>query len=44
MNLLQMLVTKGLLRNEDVPALQNAAKLQPQRTLHLLLRDQGFAK
>ncbi len=44
MNLLQLLVNKGLLRNEDVPALQNAAKLQPQRPLHLLLLDQGFAK
>src|SRR5262245_16693724 len=44
MNLLQLLVHKGLLRDDDVPALQNAAKAQPQRPLHLLLLDQGFAK
>src|SRR5688572_28703916 len=44
MNLLQLLVAKGLLRNEDVPALQTAAKSQPQRPLHLLVLDQGYAK
>jgi general secretion pathway protein E/type IV pilus assembly protein PilB len=44
MNLLQLLVHKGLLRDDDVPALQSAAKAQPQRPLHLLLLDQGFAK
>jgi general secretion pathway protein E len=44
MNLLQLLVQKGLLRDADVPALQTAAKSQPNRPLHLLLLDQGYAK
>src|SRR5205807_459452 len=44
MNLLQLLVHKGLLHDADVPALQAAAKAQPNRALHLLLLDQGFAK
>lgn len=44
MNLLQLLVRKGLVRDADVPALQTAAKTQPQRPLHLVLLDQGFAK
>jgi general secretion pathway protein E/type IV pilus assembly protein PilB len=44
MNVLQLLVHKGLVRDSDVPALQSAAKAQPQRPLHLVLLDQGFAK
>jgi type II secretion system protein E len=44
MNLLQLLTQKKLLRDSDVPALQIAAKAQPQRPLHLVLLDQGFAK
>jgi general secretion pathway protein E/type IV pilus assembly protein PilB len=44
MNLLQLLIQRGLVRNEDVPALQTAAKNQPQRPLHLLVLDQGYAK
>src|SRR5207249_258674 len=44
MNLLNLLVHKGLVRNDDVAALQNLAKGQPQRPLHLLVLDQGYAK
>jgi general secretion pathway protein E/type IV pilus assembly protein PilB len=44
MNLLDLLVKKGVVRDGDMSAIRQAQGAQPQRPLHLLLMDQGFAK
>src|SRR5262249_5206669 len=44
MNLVQLLVSKGVLRETDVPALQAAQKGANGKPLHSLVIDSGFAK
>jgi type II secretion system protein E len=44
MNLLELLVKNGVVRDADMSAIRTAQGAQPQRPLHLLLMDQGFAK
>jgi type II secretion system protein E len=44
MDLLNFLVQQNLVRDGDVAAIRQAHQAQPQRPLHLLLIEQGFAK
>jgi type II secretion system protein E len=44
MHLLDHLVAKGLLRESDLPAVQQAQAAAPQRPIHALLVEQGFVK
>jgi general secretion pathway protein E/type IV pilus assembly protein PilB len=44
MNLVRTLVEKGVLKESDVPRLQEAAAQAPSKPLHALIIDQGFAK
>src|SRR5262245_11207432 len=44
MNLVQLLVSKGVLREADVPAIQAAQRNGNGKPLHALVIDSGFAK
>src|SRR4051812_47499186 len=44
MNLVQILVKKGILLEKDVPAVKEAQKAAPTKAVHLLLIDGGFLK
>lgn len=44
MNLLQLLVKKGVLPEKDLPAVKEAQKAAPTKALHLLLIEGGFLK
>ena len=44
MNLLQILVQKGILPEKDLPAVKEAQKAAPSKALHTLLIEGGFLK
>lgn len=44
MNLLQLLVQKGILPEKDLPAVAEAQKATPNKAVHTLLIDGGFLK
>src|SRR5438093_1035590 len=44
MQLLQILQQKNVVRGEDLSSIQQAQKANPQRPLHAILIEQGFAK
>ena len=44
MNLLQILVKKGAMRESDLPKVQEALRDSPNRPLHSVLMEKGFAK
>src|SRR5438552_3881359 len=44
MNLLQLLVQKGILQEVDMQAVKDAQKAAPNKPVHTLIIDNGFAK
>src|SRR5207247_6825581 len=44
MNLVQLLVQKGILREADLASVKNAQKASPNKSLHTLLLENGFVK
>jgi type II secretion system protein E len=44
MNLVNLLIQKGALRDTDLPKVQDALREMPNRPLHTVLMEKGFAK
>ncbi len=44
MNLVNLLIQKGALRDTDMPKVQEALRERPNRPLHSVLMEKGFAK
>src|SRR3954447_21872713 len=44
MNLVNLLIQKGALRDTDLPKVQEALREAPNRPLHTVLMEKGFAK